>query len=93
MQVLTIFLKVIVVVMIIFAVASYSAYLNTGRFWLPNISFSDIKLSMPFSAKPPEMQSLEAPNEVVYKWRENGKWLYGKEPPDISKAQRVGDKK
>jgi len=90
MRIFFFLIKGLVIIAIIFAIASYLSYLRTGYFWLPNISFTSVKSSLPFIQSEPVMQTLEAPKEDIYKWRENGKWVYGEVPPSGVNAQRVG---
>lgn len=72
------------------AIASYVSYLRTGQFWMPNFSLASSKLSLPLFKSAPQMQTLEAPKEAVYKWRENGEWVYGDSPPANVDVERVG---
>ncbi len=90
MRVLAFLIKCLMIIMIVFAVASYISYLKTGRFWVPNISFTSIKSSLPSFRSAPVMQTLEAPDEPVYKWQVNGEWVYGDTPPAEVDVQRVG---
>lgn len=77
------------VVVIIFAVAAYVSYLKTGRFWFPTVSIASVKSSLPSFRSAPVMETLEAPEDDVYKWRVNGEWVYGDTPPSGVDAQRV----
>ena len=93
MRILAFVIKYLMLVVVILAIASYINYLRTGQFWLPTVSMSSIKSSLPsFDSVPsaPKMNTLEAPNEAVYKWRVNGEWVYGDTPPAGVDAQRVG---
>lgn len=93
MRILAFIIKCVVVIVIILAVASYISYLKTGRFWVPTISFSSVKSSLQSFRGAPVMQTLEAPDEDVYKWRVDGEWVYGDSPPEGVDAQRVGGDK
>lgn len=78
--------RFLLICLIIFALASYLSYLRTGQFWLPNISTGVTQLSLPLVDSPPSMNPVEAPTEPTYKWRKDGQWHYGDEPPEGVKA-------
>ena len=90
MRIFFFLIKCLVIIAVILAIASYLYYLRTGHFWVPNITYKSVKSSLPFTQSEPVMQTLEAPKEEIYKWRENGKWVYGEVPPPGVNAQRVG---
>jgi len=81
-------IKLVLIAAIVLAIASYIAYLRTGKFWVPDLSFGN-NISIPFSDSVPKMQSLQAPNEPVYKWRERGVWVYGDNPPEGVEAKLI----
>jgi len=76
---------------ILFAVASYAAYLNTGKFWIPSIpSFtSNNTLELPSLSKEPVLQSVQPPSEPTYKWFQNGRWHYGDNVPEGFEAIKI----
>jgi len=78
-------IKIGVIVIIVAGAFSYLGYLKTGRFWLPTISSN----SLPNFARQPTFESLPQPTKPVYKWRENGRWVYGEKPPRDIEAEQV----
>ena len=86
-------IKAVMIVVIIVGIASYISYLQTGRFWIPKFSMASIKSPLPSIQRAPTMQALEAPQETIYKWRDQGKWVYGQTPPTGVTAQLVSEKK
>lgn len=91
MRLLAVCLKVVIVILIIFAVISYVNYLKTGRFWVPNISFQAVSSPFKSFVPSPEMKPLESPKETIYKWREQDEWVYGDTPPAGVDAQLISE--
>ena len=70
--------KVSMIVIVLFGSIAYLGYLRSGTYWLPN--FSSFKLPL----SPNEDSVEQLPAEITtpaYKWRENGRWVYGDNPP------------
>ena len=82
MRIIGLLIKVVLIAALLLAVVSYFVYLNTGKFWVPNLSFVRDNVSIPFSDDEPKMGTLQAPNEPIYKWREGEVWVYGNKPPE-----------
>ena len=84
-------IKAGIMIAIFMAIASYVVYLKTGKFWKP--SWSNVNISMPelLGSGAPNMQSITAPEEPTYKWRQGGQWHYGQKPPKGMDAIRVDE--
>jgi len=70
---------------IVLAIGLYLIYLKTGQFWVPNLP----TFSLPSFGTTPKLKSLPKPTEAIYKWRQNGRWVYGEKPPENGSAKRV----
>ena len=87
-------LKGVVLVFLCVCVFSYLNYLRTGQFWWPQLSgiqkdvTQRIENATNLGTKP-KVQTLSAPTENLYKWREKGKWVYGDKPPKNVKVYSV----
>lgn len=79
-------LKCLLVGVVVYAVIVYAAYLRTGKFWLP--TFGNLP-SISWFGVSPKLQSLEAPAEPTWRWRESGRWHYGDSPPPGIPAERI----
>ena len=89
--------KACMIAFVCMGVASYVVYLKTGRFWVPDLSISNLNKPKLFGSKTPVMEPVLAPTEntykkPTYKWWANGHWNYGQTPPEGVKAIRL-DKK
>ena len=71
---------------VLVGLASGLNYLRTGYFWIPTLD------SLQSGFNKPKMQSLIAPKETIYKWREHDEWVYGDTPPEGVEAERVSGK-
>ena len=90
--------KTVLICALLLAIASYLGYLRTGQFWLPTIPHSVSQLSLPMpesntSSTPANGNPVEPPTEPTYKWRENGQWHYGDEPPAGAKSISIAKEK
>ena len=97
-MVIRVLFKAVLICGLMLAIASYIGYLRTGQFWLPAIPYSLSQLSLPAlesntSSTPANSTPVEAPTEPTYKWRENGQWHYGDEPPAGAKAISIAKEK
>lgn len=81
-------IKAVVLCVVVFGIGSYLFYLKTGQFWKPDFS-SIATPSIPSFSRAPKMEPLPVPKETLYKWRKNGRWVYGDKPPKGSKPQPV----
>lgn len=82
-------IKFALIIGICMAVGSYLVYLNTGRFWVPQLPSN---LTMPAFLKreyKPSMEPVSEPTEPTYKWMKNGQWYYGQKPPKGVNAVRL----
>ena len=77
-----------VVVFVCVALVSYIAYLRTGHWWI--IRLPDVRI--PFVMDKPELTPLEPIQEPAFKWRKNGRWVYGDNPPAGVKAIPLQEK-
>ena len=87
-------IKGVVIVMLLLAIASYAAYLKTGRFWIPewNVqSLSMASFSSIFKQQTVSMEPISKPTERTYKWQKDGRWHYGDAPPPNVKAELISD--
>jgi len=80
----------LVFVAIVFGLISFVSYLQSGRFWVPKTT-STLPAWLPFVEPNPHPQSLGSPKEKIYKWQEDGQWIYGPTPPDDVSAELVGE--
>lgn len=83
MRLLAFCFKAILFCAVLIGLASGLNYLRTGYFWIPTID------SVKSGLNKPSMQTLPVPKEAIYKWREQGEWVYGDSPPEGVNAQRV----
>lgn len=84
--------KTLVVIAVIFSCISFVNYLQTGQFWVPAVSRTAPSW-LPFVDSTPSLQSLRSPEETIYKWREQGQWVYGPTPPEGVSAELVSEEK
>lgn len=81
-------LKYILVCVLAFAIASYLISLKTNRIWLP-VDLGAVDVSLPQSLSKPKMSTLPPPTQETWRWRENGRWHYGDNPPKHVDAERI----
>ncbi|MEM7358030.1 MAG: hypothetical protein AAF431_02915 [Pseudomonadota bacterium] len=90
--------KALLICGLMLAIASYLGYLRTGQFWIPTFPQTISQLSVPefdlnTTSATENRKPVEAPTEPTYKWRENGQWHYGDEPPAGAKAISIAKEK